>query len=476
MKHPKLFALAVTLFSLVSFCCSEAAAINKIRTPKFRHVDSRRIRTVVPQDSLDMRIPGFARRCDELADSLYRNTLLSLDSVYLPSQAGINKVFAPWVFSGYRSLSQRDSIVIPPLVKPLPSRFDIEVFTTPAWLRQIFTADRIQEEFIYKNMIRDYRLVDYAYWDLPVPPRLPEDDYSFAGYLKKLQIPVDDRPVAIEKESDIDRRHWLHKFNPSLQFSQAYISNNWYQGGTSSLSLLVNFLWDVNLNTVYHPNLLFQSTVSYKLGVTSTPKGSLHKLLISDDIFQYNLKAGFKAFHNWFYSFTTQFKTQFFQNYPSDSNTRTASFLSPGDLNLGLGMTYSKQNASGKLKFSASIAPISYNLKTCIDPLVDHAQFNIKPNRKTHTDIGSNAEINFTAAITGNISYTTRLFLFTSYKEFQGDWENTFAFRINSFLTTQIYAHLRYDSSSDASNTTWRHWMLKELLSFGLSYYFQTGK
>ena len=76
--------------------------------------------------------------------------------------------------------------------------------------------------------------------------------------------------------------------------------------------------------------------------------------------------------------------------------------------------------------------------------------------------------------MTPNISYRTRVFLFSDYDYFLSDWENTFSFDINRFLSTQIYVHLRYDTSTD-TNTSWRHFMLREVLSFGLSYSWSTN-
>lgn len=66
------------------------------------------------------------------------------------------------------------------------------------------------------------------------------------------------------------------------------------------------------------------------------------------------------------------------------------------------------------------------------------------------------------------------MFLFTNYDEFQGDWENTLNFAVNRFLSTQIYVHLRYDTASHQYDGHWRHWMLKEILSFGFRYAFST--
>lgn len=231
-------------------------------------------------------------------------------------------------------------------------------------------------------------------------------------------------------------------------------------------------VWNVQLNQVYHPKLLFQSNLSYWLGLNSTPQDVVHSYSISEDILQWNLNAGVKAFREkWYYSLTAQFKTQLFRNYVNNSDVRKASFLSPGDFNLGLGMSYSTKTK--KIQLTTSLAPLSYNLKTCISKKINHSQFNIPEDAYTHSEIGSSAEVNLKWQIMWNISYSTRMFLFTNYKYFLSDWENTFNFEINKFLSSQIYVHARFDSSTE-TNTKWKHFMLREVLSFGLSYTFST--
>ncbi|MDE6028007.1 MAG: DUF3078 domain-containing protein [Muribaculaceae bacterium] len=344
----------------------------------------------------------------------------------------------------------------------------------PSWLSRETNLVNSQLDLIYADIIYTPSQKNYAFWTLPLPPSLPPEDYSYAAFLRRQHLYVDTESAVIE-ETVMEKKHWLHTVNVALQFSQAYLSKNWYQGGNNYLALLGNFLWDVQLNQVYHPNMMFQSTVSYKLGLNSTQENTLHKYSISEDLFQYNLKCGYKAAHNWYYSFTAQFKTQMLNNYPADSIVRTASFLTPGMLTLGLGMTYTKQNAGKTIDFTASISPLSYNLKTAIDPDVDHLQFGMEQSEKVHNEFGSSAEITFNWRLLDNILYKTRLFLFTDYRESNADWQNTFEFQFSRFFSTQLYLNLRYDSTADKSlDPKWNRWMLKEILSVGISYTFST--
>lgn len=405
-----------------------------------------------------------------------------------PADTGaVSLTNVPWVFQGYHSRASFDNDTVFP--KPeIVTKIWIELSDTstvtakrlpddpvPDWLRKALKDRSFREEMRYDMMVANPHLIDYAYWDLPTPPVLPEEDYSFSAYLRKLNLPGINVEEAVITEQEINPINWLHTFNVAIQFSQAYLSPNWYQGGNSYLAFLGNLLWNVALNQVYHPNWLFTSDFNYKLAVNSTSDDSYHKYSVSTDLLQYNLKAGYKASQHWFYTFILQFKTPLVHSYATNSPVRTAAFLSPGELNLGLGMTYSYQNAPKTLQLSATLSPLSYNMTSCIDSLVDPTQFGINAGGKIKNEFGSNIEVNFSWQFLDNISYQTKVFLFSDYRQFQTDWQNTLNFQFNRFFSTQLFFHLRYDTSTpEGIDSRWKKLMLKEILSVGLSYSFST--
>ena len=487
MKHffDKTLLLAAT-FTAATFMSVQTEASATGTQPRFRHIST------VKQTKEDSIRARFQKAKDAIItgeyeeDSLYVRTPdeIIAQTEVLPDIPSFNRLNAPWVFCEYRALDKQHKIAVPSLesqnieiwrladrlhkenqeslqeettdsvaerrkyldelwgiksenkeeteeneifldeetkVEPL---HDFTSNPRPRWLENAYEAWDMQEDLMYQMMVDDPSLIRYAYWRLPIPPSLPEEDHGFMGFLKRSSTGSVNVNDAVISESEILKKHWLHVLNGSLQFSQAYVSDNWYQGGNNHVALLINFLWDVQLNTVWHPNLLLQSTLSYKLGLNSVEDDQYRKYSISQDIFQYNFKFGYKARRNWYYTITAQFKTQLLNNYKKDTETRIASVLTPGDLNFGLGMTYSKTNASKSIQFNASIAPLSYNLKTAIDPHIDHDLLNIQFSR---------------------------------------------------FFSTQLYANLRYDSSADKyAAPKWKRFMLKEILSIGLSYTFST--
>ena len=209
------------------------------------------------------------------------------------------------------------------------------------------------------------------------------------------------------------------------------------------------------------------------MGLNNAPDDELHSYNITEDLLQINTTFGVKAAHRWYYSFTGQFKTQVVKSYKSNSNTLKSSFLSPGELTAGVGMTYNYVNKPKTFTFDASIAPISYNLKICTNDLVDHAAAGVDEGHSTKHSFGSTAELRISWKMARNISFASRIFAFTNYDYFQADWENTLTCDINRYFTTQIYAHARYDSKTPrTADSSWHKFQLKEIFSIGFSYKF----
>lgn len=384
--------------------------------------------------------------------ALMPDTTLDVSSHVFPAY-----FYLPAVFDSYDLNLGHDSIA------DLP--------TTGDWADGVNAMRLRAQRFSQEYMIGNPQLVRYNIATLPEAPK----QYRAFVDPTKASITVEEITVTAQeirddvKPVEVQRRNWLHDFTGLVQFSQAYVSPNWYQGGNNNLNMIVNAVWNVKLNPAFHPNLLFENTVAYKLAMNSAPDDSLRNYSISEDLFQVNSKFGVKALKNWYYSVTLQFKTQLLNNYKTNTHDLTAAFLSPSELNLGLGMTYS---AKGKrYDFNASIAPLSYNLKTCTNSRINPENFGIEAGHQSVSQFGSNIDCKLVWNIAYNITLTSRLTAFTDYSYVQGDWENTLAFTINKFLSTQIYAHLRYDSQgSRFEDSHWRKWQIKEILSFGFAY------
>lgn len=397
-------------------------------------------------------------------DTLVVDTTLFVDDLRFPK-----RLFGPIVFSGF---NLRDS------VNRFNSMPDNAIENDPAftWINRQKSLQRRISDMIASVSYNNPDLIPYIETLLPEPPKVyqAEIDPSKAQIVIK---ELDDAKVVTDapKPVEVERRNWLYNFNGSLQFSQAYVSPNWYQGGNNNLNMILNAAYNIKLNEAFHPKFLFDNTIRYKLAMNSAPDDSLRNYSISEDLFQINSNFGVKASKRWYYSVTGTFKTQLLNNYATNTNNLKAAFLSPGELNIGVGMTYAYSNPKNTFSVKASIAPLSYNLKICTNDKINPTQFGIKEGHHTDNQYGSSFEGTINWQMTYNIKYSTRLFAFSDYNYFQSDWEHTLSFDINRFLSTQLYLHLRYDSQTPRiEDSRWHTWQVKEILSFGFSYKFAT--
>lgn len=416
---------------------------------------------------------GSAKVVDTPADSIvYESVADSLLAAYetdpdmlfeLPMSLP-DAMFTPAVFDRYRFLT--------------PLGIGDKPHSGKEYLRWLEDLDILASRVAELNQslfIQHPELVKYNIAMLPEPPAryvtvLDPSDFSITV---KEAVPEIAAPTV--EATAIKKRHWIRQFNASLQFSQAYVSPNWYQGGNNNLNALGNIYYNVKLNEAYHPNLLFETTAQYKLGMNNAPDDSIHTYNLSEDRFQINTTFGVRAIKHWYYSFTGQFKTQLLNTYKSNTRELTSAFLSPATLTAGVGMTYTYANVPKTFDINVSIAPVSYNLTTCTNSQIDPTKYNIEPGHKTLSKFGSTLEVKMLWKVAYNIVYSTRLFAFTDYDQFTADWENTLGFEINRFLTTQIYAHLRYDTKTPrTADSNWKKLQIKEIFSIGFTYKFAT--
>lgn len=356
----------------------------------------------------------------------------------------------------------------------LSANAESKLNSSDEWLRSQLDKTNFMNYHINRLIYSNPEIVKYNIGMLPEPPKqyvIVNDPSKIILSIEEFKAKVED--PALKETIKIKPKNWLTRFEGSLQFSQAYLTDNWYQGGEGNLNVLGSLLYSFNLNPNIYKKVLFENTIQYNVGLNSAPQDSLRGYALSADLLQINSKFGLKAIEKWYYSATMQFKTQVFNNYAANSNDLTTSFLTPGELNIGLGMTYDISPAEKKYKFSASFSPLSYSMKVCLNSeKSDFTNLGYTLDRRIQNQFGSSAEGNFIWNINAVFTYTSRLYMFTDYGSVQGDWENTLSIIASKYLSTNLYVHLRYDDSATPSTQGWNYWQLKEILSFGLNYRF----
>jgi hypothetical protein len=260
---------------------------------------------------------------------------------------------------------------------------------------------------------------------------------------------------------------WKKTGATSLQFTQNYLSDNWYKGGESNNTLLATL--ELNANYDDQQKLQWDNKLEWKLGFITTRSDSLHKYKTNADLIRLTSKLGLKAFKNWYYTLQGEFYTQFFATYNTNSDVKISDMLSPGYLKVDLGMDYKRSTKT--FEVSAVLAPLSYKLTYVRDRDVDETRFSVDEGKRAKHDVGSNIQVNSNWKIASPISWQSRLSYFTTYEKVQAEWENTLNFSVNKYLSTKVFVHVRFDDSVTRTDND-SYFQVMELLSFGLNYSF----
>ena len=107
----------------------------------------------------------------------------------------------------------------------------------------------------------------------------------------------------------------------------------------------------------------FENKLELKLGFQTSSGDTLHNFKTTEDLIRYTGKLGLQASKNWYYTLQLIAYTQFMRGYKSNDPEVYSDILSPLNINLSLGMSYSVNAFNGKLTGSLQVAPIAYNFR-----------------------------------------------------------------------------------------------------------------
>lgn len=205
---------------------------------------------------------------------------------------------------------------------------------------------------------------------------------------------------------------WQHKATGLAQFSQNYVSPNWYQGGNSNVAILGILTGQLNYDD--KKAIQWDNNAEWRMGFNSVDGDTIRLLSTNDDVLKINSKLGIKASGNWFYSGSVDFSTQFFHSYKGiNSMVMKTSFLSPVRLNIGVGLDYKY-----KKTFSLMLSPVSYKYIYVNDIVrVNPNLFGVKKGENHLSEIGSSFKAIYSLPVTKEIQLDSKLSFYTNYQK-----------------------------------------------------------
>lgn len=283
---------------------------------------------------------------------------------------------------------------------------------------------------------------------------------------------VADRPVEptnVPVEVLVKRPNfWTFSGDYALQFLQNYVSGNWYKGGESNYSALVSLVMQANYNN--KQKVKWENRLELKYGMQSSRSDSLHSFKSTEDLIRLTSKLGLQATKRWYY--TVQFigNTQFSHSYRSNDPKIYSAFAAPLNINLSIGMDYSVDWMNHRLKGNFHLAPLAYNMKyTRMLELT--RRLGIKDGNHFLHDFGSEFTVDLEWQLMESLTWKTRLYGYSTYKRTELEWENTFTFRFNRYISSRVFIYPRFDDGVSRDDH-YAFWQLKEFASIGFQYSF----
>ena len=302
------------------------------------------------------------------------------------------------------------------------------------------------------------------------------------------ETPVAPEPVFDEPQDAPDGivvtkpKFWTTKGDGFLQFMQNYVSDNWYKGGESTYSLLGSLTLEANYDN--KEKWRWDNKLEAKLGFLTARSDSLHKWKSNEDLLRLTSKVGLQATKRWYYTLQLLAWTQFTQGLKSNDHRTYSDFLSPFNLNLGLGMDYKVEAFDKKLTGTVNLSPFALNYRYVGRSLFPNqnsahptdfswfpSRHGVDEDKHYKLDPGSQVTADLTWKLSETVTWKSRFWAFTSYKRAEIEWENTFQLKVSKYITANIFLYPRFDDGN-APDDDLGYWQFKEYTSIGLSYTF----
>jgi len=261
------------------------------------------------------------------------------------------------------------------------------------------------------------------------------------------------------------RSPWRRELTLMAQITQNYVTENWYQGGSSSFAAFGSAKGQISY---IRERFTWENFGEWRVGGSTVSADTVHKMNTTDDLFRLYSKANFRIVPKIFTSLSAEIDTRLFPTYKTNSMVLKSGPFSPFRFTAAFGIDYKPVK-----DFSLSVSPVSYKVIHIMDTArVNGKDFGLEEGQRTQHNIGSSVRLEYTWKPVREVALETKFYIYTNYRNVEIDLELNCDFIINRWLTSRLTVHPRYDSAVIMEGDEKAKMQFRELLSIGFAHKF----
>lgn len=263
-----------------------------------------------------------------------------------------------------------------------------------------------------------------------------------------------------------DPKRWFFYGQNNLVFNQSAFSN-WNSGGNNNIGILGKVNYQINYKKNRH---FLDYNIKLGYGLVATSGQSTRK---TEDFMDLSMNYGYDLGQNYYLSTGFQFISQFMPAYNYSAtpdpvrNDRISSFLAPGYVNVGMGISYNPQE-----NFQIIFRPVNGKFTIVADDLLQRkGKFGLdKDGQSIRGELGAMLNVQYRLNLFKDATFTNNLNFFTNYlfhpERVDIIYSGVLNLKFNKFITTLVSLDLMYDHDQI------QKLQIKQTLGVGIAYNF----
>lgn len=258
--------------------------------------------------------------------------------------------------------------------------------------------------------------------------------------------------------AELDRKSWSGEGRFTFLFNQSAYSN-WISGGENAVAANVVVNYDFNYK---EGNWKWDNKIISSFGSSYINNQGYRK---TDDRFEYNSVLAYNAGKRWYFSFFSNFITQYTRGfeYNGDQKTLVSSSLSPAYWSFGPGMFWRKNE-----NYRVNIAPATSRFTFVSEAF--SGSYGVPLGKRSVYGLGFNLSGYVKLKLIDNVTMENIVQLYSDYlnnpQNIDINYQTNFLVTINKLLSMNLTLHVIVDDN--ATNTV----QFRQIFGLGFNYTF----